>query len=178
MFNRAKELADDKKPGHCAIAMLNTIVKVYKETPTANEAKAALARSEKNLPLFRHHPDRHCRKPRSLALPPSFLPPPKAVVNATPEASGQCRRRAGRAGAACYNPIRGGCGATISQDRRRTKPEPRRHCRSAPASRGFKPIFKRESTRRAFGCWSSSEVIVMVPSMMLVPGGTFTMGLQ
>ena len=51
MFNRAQELDENGQPDQ-AIAMLNTVVKVYKETPTANEAKAALARSEKNLPLF------------------------------------------------------------------------------------------------------------------------------
>ncbi len=51
MFTRAKELA---KNGHDdqAIAMLNTVVKVYKETPTAGEAQAALDRAEKSLPLF------------------------------------------------------------------------------------------------------------------------------
>ena len=60
MFKRAQELAKNGQADQ-AIGMLKKVVKVYKETPTASDAKAALHRSEKNLPLFATHPDRRRR---------------------------------------------------------------------------------------------------------------------
>ena len=63
--------------------MLNTVVKVYKETPTANEAKAALDRSEKNLPLFATGPIvvAEAEKAGSGTAKPATA---RAVVDATP----------------------------------------------------------------------------------------------
>ena len=81
MFNRAQEL-DRNGQTDQAIDMLKKVVKVYKDTPTANEAKAALDRSEKNLPLFATGPIvvAEARKAGS----GTGRPPPPAVVDAKP----------------------------------------------------------------------------------------------
>ena len=80
MFKRAQELS---KNGHDdqAIAMLNRIVKVYKETPTAGEAQAAIDRADNDLPLFATGPIVVAKSGKPKNEPE---PPPKAVVDATP----------------------------------------------------------------------------------------------
>jgi formylglycine-generating enzyme len=81
MFKRARELAES---GHSdrAIEMLTQVVTVYKETPTAGEAKAALVRAEKNLPIFATGPIVVAESEKPAPVPAS--PPPRAVVAATP----------------------------------------------------------------------------------------------
>ena len=111
MFKRAKEL-DRNGQTDQAIAMLNKVVKVYKDTPTAAEAKAALDRSEKNLPLF--------------ATGPIVVAEPEKPAPAAERAAPQGRRRreayrrpghqgSGRAGVA-GQPRRGGRGSTVAQE--------------------------------------------------------------
>src|SRR5262249_28495784 len=51
MFNRAREDAKDGRTDQ-AVAMLKRVISVYKGTPTAAEARAALDRPNQNLPLF------------------------------------------------------------------------------------------------------------------------------
>lgn len=86
MLVRAQDLATTNRTDQ-AVAMLNSVVKVYKGTPAAGEAKAALDRAGKHLPLFSDRPlvlaQNEEPKP-----PPSPAPPP-AVVDASPPAQPQ-----------------------------------------------------------------------------------------
>ena len=81
LYRRAQELNKNGRADQ-AIAMLNKVVKVYKDTPTANEAKAALDRSEKNLPLFATGPIVVAEPEK--AAPAPRAPPPRVVVDAVP----------------------------------------------------------------------------------------------
>ena len=81
MFTQAQDLAKEHRTDR-AIATLGRVVKVYKGTPTASAAQAALDRSEKNLPLF---PDRPIVVAEAGKTEPAPSPPdPPAVVAATP----------------------------------------------------------------------------------------------
>jgi formylglycine-generating enzyme required for sulfatase activity len=55
MYNRAHEFAKNGQTDQ-ALAMLTKVSQVYKGTPTAAEAKAALERPQRNLPLFADGP--------------------------------------------------------------------------------------------------------------------------
>ncbi len=81
MFERAHEFAKNDRPDQ-AVAMLNSVLKVYKGTPAAREAKAALDRAEKKLPLFSDRPlvvaENEQPKP-----PPDPTSPP-VIIEATP----------------------------------------------------------------------------------------------
>ena len=63
--------------------MLNQVIKVYKDTPTAKDSKAALDRAENHMPLFS---DRPLVVAEPAAPKPAPAPtPPAVVVDATPE---------------------------------------------------------------------------------------------
>ena len=144
MFNRAQELNKNGQADQ-AIAMLNKVVKVYKDTPTAGEAKAALDRSAKNLPLFapgrssslnprslirrraRRRRRRSSRRRPMRARPPRVRP--RSCCRPTPPRWSWFHRRPG------------------------TQPSPAAP-RSPPGRfrRGFRPIFRPEFTSRA-GRW-------------------------
>ena len=166
MFNRAQELASSKQADQ-AIAMLHTVVKVYKETPTANEAKAALARAEKHLPLFSAGPIviAEAEKP----APPPSSPPPRAVVDATPSEG-----HAGNGQAALVLPANPS-EAVVVPPSARTADAPSRAMTTARAlPAGFQANLQA-------GVHASGWPLVIVSDrdgapMMLVPGGTFTMG--
>jgi formylglycine-generating enzyme len=81
MLGRAHEFAKNGRTDQ-AVAMLNRVLTVYKGTPAAREAKAALDRSEKNLPLFSDRPLVLAQNEQPQP-PPSASPPP-AVVHASP----------------------------------------------------------------------------------------------
>ena len=147
--------------------MLNTIVKVYKETPTANEAKAALARSEKNLPLFATSPIviAEAEKP----APPPSSPPPKAVVNATPSEG-----HAGDGQAALVLPANPSEAVVVPPSVRTADVPSRGATNARPLPPGFQANLQA-------GIHASGWPLVIVSDrdgapMMLVPGGTFTMG--
>ena len=167
MFNRAQELAGNGQSEQ-AIAMLNTLVKVYKETPTANEAKAALARSQNNLPLFATGPIvvAEAEKP----APPPGSPPPAAVVNAT-----SSEGHAGTGQAALVLPANPPEAVVVPPPSVRTADGPSRVTTNArPLPPGFKANLQA-------GIHASGWPLVIVSErdgapMMLVPGGTFTMG--
>ncbi len=78
MFNRAHQLARQDHVDQ-AIEMLTKIVKVYKGTPTAADAQAALERPKKNLPLFLEGPSVVASAESKEAPEPA----PGPVVNAT-----------------------------------------------------------------------------------------------
>ena len=83
MFNRAR--ADAPRPGRTeqAVTLLENVVKVYKGTKTAAEAKEALDRPGQNLPLFLDRPT--VRPPSRRTVPrPEPAPAPPAVVTSSP----------------------------------------------------------------------------------------------
>jgi len=83
LYNRAHDLARQNHVDQ-AIEMLKKVVKVYKGTPTAADAQAALDRPRKNLPLFVEGPSL-AASVQPVAAPEGVAEPPPAVVNATPE---------------------------------------------------------------------------------------------
>jgi formylglycine-generating enzyme required for sulfatase activity len=166
MFNRAQELAGNKQPEQ-AIAMLKTVVKVYKETPAANEAKAALARSEKNLPLFATGPIVVAEAEQP--APPPSSPPPAAVVDATPSEG-----HAGTGQAALVLPSNPPEMVVVPPSVRTADGASRVTTNARPLPPGFQPNLQA-------GIHASGWPLVIVSErdgapMMLVPGGTFTMG--
>ena len=86
--------------------MLNEVVKVYKDTPTAKEAKAALDRAEKNLPLFATGPIVRCRGREGGSCPGRAAAAGRRRRRAERESAGQGPGRTGAAG----QPLRGGRG--------------------------------------------------------------------
>jgi formylglycine-generating enzyme required for sulfatase activity len=166
MYNRAQDLYSSKHADQ-AIAMLNTIVKVYKDTPTATEAKAALARSEQDLPLFAKGPIVVAEEEKPAPAPAA--PPPKAVVeaksNEAPSGNGQA------ALVLPANPPE----AVVVPPSVRTADAPSRAMTNA---RALPPGFQ---ANLQAGVHASGWPLVIVSDrdgapMMLVPGGTFTMG--
>jgi len=81
MYNRAQEFAKGGRTEQ-ALAMLNRVIKVYKGTPTAKDSQAALDRAGRKLPLFSDRPVvvAESEEPQPQADPA----PPPAVVVATP----------------------------------------------------------------------------------------------
>ena len=147
MLNRAEELYKNKRSDQ-AIAMLNKIVTAYKGTATADEARAALDRSEKDLPLFASGPIVLAVPEKKAPAPTPSAPPPEAVVEAKP-IDGQAAK--GAEPRSCCRPTR----PRWSWFHRRCGIEP-----SPPglpslpgqSPRGFSPIFRPVSTSRA-GQW-------------------------
>jgi formylglycine-generating enzyme required for sulfatase activity len=81
MLKRAEENENAKRRKE-AIALLENVVKSYKGTPTAAEAKDALDRSKDNLPLFPDHPIVKAEPPTPAEPPPPSAPP--AIVKVEP----------------------------------------------------------------------------------------------
>ena len=149
--------------------MLKRVVKVYKGTPGARESKAALDRAGKNLPLFSDQPlvVAQAEAPKAADQPA----PPPAVVNASP---GQPQ-----AGAGAGRPDLAG------QPRRSRSVAPADFPGQKPdrpaatiASRPLPPGFQ---ANRDAGIHESGWPLVIVGDrdgapMVLVPGGTFSMG--
>jgi formylglycine-generating enzyme len=82
MYNRAQEFARTDRADQ-AVAMLNQVIKVYKDTPTAKDSKAALDRAKNHMPLFGDRP-MLVAQPEAPKTEPAPTPPP-VVVDATPE---------------------------------------------------------------------------------------------
>src|SRR5262245_1878396 len=79
MLNRAR---DNAKAGRTkeAIALLENVVKVYRGTPTAAEAEAALDRPKQNLPLFLDRPAVTAENSPKAEPEPKVSPPQVVVV--------------------------------------------------------------------------------------------------
>jgi formylglycine-generating enzyme required for sulfatase activity len=166
MYSRAH---DDFKAGRTdqAIEMLKRVVKVYKGTPTAADAQAALDRPKKNLALF-------IERPTVLAEPEKAEPaprptPPPAIVNAVPD-----KPKSAEGEATLVLPSNPSEAIVIAPAARgrfvaaKTGVTPR----SLPT--GFQPISEA-------GIHESGWPLVIVGSrdgtpMVLIPRGTFTMG--
>lgn len=84
MFSRARDAAENGRTDE-AIALLGQLVKAYKNTRTAAEAKEALERPSRNLPLFLDGPTVAAAPPQP--EPPARPAPPPAVVEARPAAA-------------------------------------------------------------------------------------------
>jgi formylglycine-generating enzyme required for sulfatase activity len=165
MFNRARE---DAKHGRTdlAIEMLEKVIKVYGGTSTAKDAQEALDRPKQNLPLFSDHPT-------VLAEPekkePESAPRPPAVVDAVPEKS-----KAAQGEATLVLP---------SNPSEALVTPPSAIGRLAMAKAGAKPraLPSGFQPKLEAGVHASGWPIAIVGSrdgavMVLIPGGTFTMG--
>ena len=82
MFDRAREYAKAGRTDQ-AISLLETVVKSYKGTRTADEASKALGRPKQNLPLFLDRPAVNAEPARKPAPPPETQP--TQVVTAQPK---------------------------------------------------------------------------------------------
>jgi formylglycine-generating enzyme required for sulfatase activity len=161
MFNRAHEFAKNGRTDQ-AIAMLNRVIKVYKGTAAAGEAQAALDRPKKNLPLFS---DRPLVVAEAETPAPAPTPDPPPVVIAAAPAQPQ----PGEGRAALVLPANPAETATTAPS---TQPQPAIATRPLPP--GFQPSLQA-------GVHASGWPTVIVGDrdggpMVLVPGGTFTMG--
>ncbi len=166
MFNRAQELAKD---GHDdrAIEMLTRLVKVYKETPTAAEAKAALDRAKKDLPLFAKGPIvvAEAEKP----APEPVAPAPKVVVDVKPAEPPPAKGQA-----ALVLPANPAESVVVPPSVRNTAAPSGAAVTARPVPSGFQADVQA-------GVHPSGWPLVIIGDrdgapMVLVPGGTFTMG--
>jgi formylglycine-generating enzyme required for sulfatase activity len=165
MYNRAHDL-DKNGQRDQAVAMLEKVAKVYKETPTAGEAKAALERSEQSLPLFASGPIVVAEPEKPPPAPPA--PPPKAVVQAKPS-DGQ----ATKGQAALVLPANPAEMVVVPPSARNTVPSA-----AATTLRPVPPGFKADPQA---GVHESGWPLVIRGDrdggpMVLIPGGTFLMG--
>ena len=150
-----------------AVAMLNRVVKVYKGTPSASESKAALDRAGNHLPLFSDSP---------LVLAQAEAPktaqqaaPPPAFVNAS-----RGQPQAGQGQVALIlpaNPAESAVAPSIAP------------AKAGPpaATVSYRPLPAGFQANRDAGFHESGWPFVIVGDrdgapMVLVPGGTFSMG--
>jgi formylglycine-generating enzyme required for sulfatase activity len=199
MFNQAREYAKNRQTDH-AVAMLRQVVGVYKGTPTASEAKAALDRTNRNLPLFpdgpaivaEHKPvePQHGPAPGPMAVLPPSGPGPIVAVPAQPQAvQVQPEHQQLVPSQPAQPPLAPGqavlivpAGPVVPAPTPSTVPAPDiakatitpRGMSPRPLPPGFKP--KLEAGLHESG-WSLIIVSERDNALMvLVPGGTFTMG--
>ncbi len=149
--------------------MLNKVVTAYKGTATADEARAALDRSEKDLPLFASGPIVLAVPEKKAPAPTPSAPPPEAVVEAKP-IDGQ----AGRGQAALVLPANAPEMVVVP-------PSVRDRAVSAGAAVSARPIPPGFQPNLQAGVHESGWPLVITcdrdgAAMVLVPGGPFTMG--
>jgi sulfatase modifying factor 1 len=165
MLGKAREF-DKNGRRDLAIAKLNDVVDKYKGTRTAAEAKAALERSEKDLPLFPDRPVVEAEAPPKKAPFKPPLPPP--VVAVTPD-----QPRATDAQAKLVLPANPSEAVVIPPDSLvRTTPSASVTPRALPA--GFQAKLDQGVHESGWPRVISSDRDGA--PMMFVPGGTFTMG--
>jgi formylglycine-generating enzyme len=166
MYNRAQEFAKSNRSDQ-AVAMLNRVVKVYKGTPSARESKAALDRAANHLPLFSDSP-LVLAKAEAAKTADDPAPPP-AVVNASP---GQPQAGQGQVALILpANPAESSVAPSISP----AKPGP------SAATVSLRALPSGFQANRDAGAHESGWPFVIVGDrdgapMVLVPGGTFSMG--
>ncbi len=166
MLSRAQDLAKEHRTDQ-AIGMLSRLVKVYKGTPTAVAAQAALDRSKKDLPLF---PDRpivvaEVEKPAPAPSPPE----PPAVVAAT---AGEPQAKKGEV--ALVLPANPSEAIAVPPSASARPATAAKAITSRTLPQGFQANLQA-------GVHESGWPLVVVGDrdgapMVLVPGGTFTMG--
>ncbi len=168
MFNRAEELYKNGRSDQ-AIAMLNKVVTAYKGTATADEASAALDRSEKDLPLFATGPIVVATPEKKAPATSPSAPPPEAVVAAKPN-DGQ----AAKGQAALVLPANAPEMVVIPPSVRERAAPAGAAVAARPVPAGFQPNLQA-------GVHESGWPLVITcdrdgAAMVLVPGGKFTMG--
>jgi len=166
MFNRAREDAKNGRTDQ-AIEMLKRVIKVYKGTPTAANAQAALDRPNQNLPLFIDRPTVLAES--ETAEPPPSPPPPPAVVKAVPE-----QPRAAQGEAALVLPSNPSKAIVTPLAARRRFATAKTGVTPRALPSGFQAMIEA-------GVHESGWPLVIVGSrdgapMVLIPAGTFTMG--
>jgi len=87
MFDRARNMAKNNHEDQ-AITMLKTLIKVYKDTPTALAAKSALDRHSKKLPLFSDGPIVVAEAEEAKAAPVPAAPPTVVAIKPNPSDGG------------------------------------------------------------------------------------------
>jgi sulfatase modifying factor 1 len=167
MLDRARENAQAHRTKE-AVALLENVVKSYRGTKTADEASKALDRPKQNLPLFLDRPTVKAEtapKP----TPPPEQPPPQ-VVNAQPKQTAGNATLTPPANPAELTPTHPSPLAMASTTSGGTK---------TPATIRILPTGF--TAKAEAGLHSSGWPLAIVGNrdgapMLLVPGGTFTMG--
>jgi sulfatase modifying factor 1 len=167
MYSKAQEFAKNGQIDQ-AVAMLNKVVKVYKGTATAKDSLAALDRASKKLPLFSDGPLVVAQPEETKA--PTAAPPPPAVVDATPSQPQHAKGEAVLVLPA--NPAEVVVGAPAPSANLATPSKAAISQKTLPS--GFQANLD-------MGTHESGWPLVIVGDrdgspMVLVPGGTFTMG--
>jgi formylglycine-generating enzyme required for sulfatase activity len=166
MFNRAREDAKNGRTDQ-AMVMLQRVTKVYKGTPTAADAQAALDRPKQNLPLFIERPTVLAEPEKAAPSPPPS--PPPTLVNAAPE-----QPRPGHGEATLVLPSNPSEAIVTPPAARARFAAAKTDVTPRPVPSGFQPMLEA-------GVHESGWPLVIVGSrdgapMVLIPGGTFTMG--
>jgi len=167
MFKRASEYAQDGRTEQ-AVTLLENVVKVYKGTKTADEAKEALARPAQIFPLSL---DRPAVAPEPAPEPkPAPQPAPPQVVIAQPKQTGGNASLTLPANPAELTPSRPSPLAMANS--------PDQSAKVPVTARPLPPGF---TARTEAGIHASGWPLAIVgdrdgATMVFVPGGVFTMG--
>jgi formylglycine-generating enzyme len=166
MFVRAREFAKNGRSDE-AVALLEKLVKTYKTTKTAGEAREALKRPEQNLPLFLDRPAVQADAPAPPAAEPA-APPTEVVVARAPEVKGN----------ATLVPPVNPAELTPSQVATVAAEEADAPATTANVDRKLPPGF---TAKTEAGVAPSGWPLLIVGDrdgapMVFVPGGVFTMG--
>ncbi|MFO0891908.1 MAG: SUMF1/EgtB/PvdO family nonheme iron enzyme [Isosphaeraceae bacterium] len=166
LLDRAREQAKAGRTEE-AIKMLTLLAKSYPSTGTATEAKEALERPKQNLPLFL---DRPTVQAEDAPKPEPTAPPPPQVVEARPRPTQGNASLTLPANPAELTPSNA---SPLAMSTAPDVPTP-----SPPPARPLPPGFR---ARRDAGVHHSGWPLVIVGDrdgapMMLVPGGTFSLG--
>jgi sulfatase modifying factor 1 len=165
MYNRARE-EDKQKRTELAIDMLEKIIKEYKGTQTARDAQAALDRREQNLPLFSDRPTVRAEPEKA---EPKSTPPARTVVDAVPE-----KPKAAAGEATLVLPSNPSEAVIAPPAARQQLAMAKTGVTPRPLPAGFRPAAE-------LGVNESGWPLAIVGNrdggpMVLIPGGTFTMG--
>lgn len=168
MLGHARDAARAGR-AEAAVALLEQLVATYKNTPAAAEARAALERSARNLPLFLDRPTVEAESPPPAAPAPS--PEPPAVVVAQPPSAPNQEK------ATLAPPVNPAEPIVAPPTPSAAEPPPVAAAAKTP-ERTLPPGF---SARPEAGTDPSGWPLVIVGDrdgapMVFVPGGVFTLG--
>lgn len=162
LFERARDAAQKKEDAKLAISLLERVVSTYPNTNAAREAKEALARPAKNLPLF---VDRPVVVADTVPVQKATEASPTPVVNATAPTA----PTASAAEVALLHPANPAEPSPVGTAPPETAPHVGR-----PLPKGFR---SKPGTRAHESGWALEIVGDRDgATMVLVPGGEFVMG--
>ncbi len=167
MYLRAREAAKDGRTDE-AVALLENLVKSYKNTKTAVEARDALKRPSQNLPMFLDRPTVKADAPPAPAPEPP-APPPPVVVARAPDVE-----------------VKGNATLVLPTNPAEASP-PGESAATPPTVPAEKPVALGHRLPAGFAAKTESGVdpsgwpLVIVGDrdgapMVFIPGGVFTMG--